>query len=139
MTIDLSKILGRKLPPSGDNLFKFEVVGDELVFIFRGRRTVKKKDGGETEIIDAEVLGGTKIDPKTSRSVPVKPGLYSFFVQKKLHEIFHRERPVDGDQYHLQLVAIRADLRNMKEYGYEILEKIPRNKKPVDNDDDIAF
>jgi hypothetical protein len=139
MHIDLTKILGRKLPLSGNNLFKFEVVGDELVFIFRNRRTVKQKDGGESEIIDVEVLGGTKIDPKTSRSVPVKPGTYSFFVQKKLRDIFDREKPVDGDQYHLQLVAIRTDLRNMKEYGYEILEKVPRTKKPVDNQDDIAF
>ena len=138
--MDLAKILGRKLPPSGNNLFKFEFVGDELVFIFRSRRTVKKKDGGESEIVDVEVLGGTKIDPETSRSAPVKPGPYSFFItQKKLREIFDRERPVDGDQYHLQLVAIRTDVRNMKEYGYEVLEKVPRTKKPADNQDDIAF
>jgi len=27
----------------------------------------------------------------------------------------------------------------MKDYGYEILEKVPRSKKPVGGQDDIAF
>ena len=110
------------------------------MFIFRSRRTVKKRTAVKARSLMSRCLWGMKTDPETSRSAPVKPGPYSFFItQKKLREIFDRDRPVDGGQYHLQLVAIRTDVRNMKEYGDEVLEKVPRTKKPADNQDDICF
>src|SRR5215467_9868729 len=122
MGIDLTKLLGRKLPPSSD-LFRFENPGDELVFIFRSRRIVEK-DGRRSDLVVCEVLGGTKVDPRSKETNSVKPGKMSFFLQTDSRRIFDREKPIDGDQWHLQLVAIRGDLRGMKQYGYEILAKV---------------
>jgi hypothetical protein len=68
MPIDLNFILNKKLESKqGTAIFTFETVGDQLVFRFLARRTVKTARGEESDLIEAEVLGGTKFDKQTKQ------------------------------------------------------------------------
>jgi hypothetical protein len=147
MSIDLKKALGRKLPPKNDK-FVFETPGDQLIFRFVGQRT-EKVENREAEVVDADVLAGEKIDPETKKVINVAPGRMVFFLQTHLKRIYKSEKPIAGDVIQQQLVAIRSDLRNMKEFAFEYLEKVPRpdNAEPtasaeaveVDDDHDDAL
>jgi hypothetical protein len=81
MTINLEAILNKKqeTKQSGER-FLFESVGDQLVFKFLSRRTVKTARGDDSDLVEVEALGGTKLDKKSKQSVPVQPGKYVFFL-----------------------------------------------------------
>jgi len=129
--INLADALKKKLPiKQGGDVFTFNTVGDQIIFKFQGRRTVKTKRGEDSDLIDAQVLGGEKKDPKTKKTHAVKPGAYVFFLNTTLTREFDAAPPALGDILHVQLAEIRPDKNNMKLYGIECLEKGL-------NDDDI--
>jgi len=145
MSIDLKEVLQKKLPPkSGGEIFRFQTVGDQLVFRFKGRRTVTTKRGEGAEIVDCQVLGGETVDPKTKKITPVQPGDYSFFLSKVLRGIFDEEKPQPGDTVHVQLVEIVPAKNDMKLYGFEFLDRAAPVAKTAggkgsDINDDIQF
>lgn len=124
MAINLKDALRRKLPiKKGGDVFTFQTIGDQLIFKFQGRRTVKTKRGEDSDLIDAQVLAGEKFDAKTKKAVPVKPGPYVFFLNTTLTREFDADPWAVGDVYHLQLAEIDPAKNNMKLYGIECLEK----------------
>jgi len=137
MPIDLEKALRKKkLQTSGGEQYKYQTPGDQLVFRFHSLRTINK-DNRQSFTIDCEFLGGEKIvDGKVTK---VKPGRGFFYLQTDSKRIFDAEKPLPGDVWLLRLVAIRKELNGMKEYEYEVLERVPRPEKPTPSpsDDDI--
>src|SRR5919106_3538669 len=131
MTINLEAILNKKqeTKQSGER-FLFESVGDQLVFKFLSRRTVKTARGDDSDLVEVEALGGTKLDKKSKQSVPVQPGKYVFFVSTVLRRIFDDERPIAGDIIHVSLTEIVREKNNMKLFGFEYIERIERPAKP---------
>jgi len=141
MPIDLNSILNKQLESKqGADIFTFETVGDQLVFRFLARRTVKTARGEESDLIEAEVLGGTKFDKQTKHTAPVMPGARVFFLSTVARRIFDAERPVLGDIIHLSLTETRPEKNNMKLYGFEFVEKVSRDTpKAVSDGDDLPF
>jgi hypothetical protein len=139
--INLKEVLGKKLSPrQGGEVFSFNAIGDQIVFKFMGRRTVKTKRGEDSDLVDAEVIGGEKFDAKAKQTFPVAPGNYVFFLSTTLRRDFDEEKPARGDVIHIQLVEIRPDKNNMKVYGFEFLERAATIVKAGGGDnDDIAF
>jgi hypothetical protein len=138
--LDLKAELKKKLEPNNAEIFKFETPGDRIIFRVGVRRSIVK-DGHPSELVEIDVLVGEKTDPQTKKVVAVKPGKRVLFLQTDSVRIFDREKPQPGDLWHLQLAAIRADLRGMKQFAYEILEKVPRKEVQTstpDINDDIA-
>ena len=143
MPIDLKEVLKKKLAPkSSGETFQFQTVGDQLVFRFKGRRTVTTKRGEGAEIVDCQALGGEKVDPETKEITPVKPGDCSFFLSKVLRRIFDEEKPQPGDTLHVQLVELVPAKNDMKLYGVEFLDRaapVAKTGKGGDINDDIQF
>jgi hypothetical protein len=75
-------------------------------------------------VVDCEILKGDKIVDK--KVTAVKPGQAFFYTSTDSQRIFDAERPIRGDVWLLRLGTIRADLRNMKQFQYKILEKVLR-------------
>jgi hypothetical protein len=135
VAIDLKKALQKKLAPKqGADSFKFETIGDQLIFKFVARRT-EKIEGRDSELVDANILAGEKFDPKSKKMLPVKPGQGVFFLGTHLRRVFDTEKPSPGDMIQLQLAEIRADKRNMKMFGFDFLERVDAPKSPPDTDD----
>ena len=128
MPIDLNFILNKKLESKQSaDIFTFDAVGDQLVFRFLARRTVKTARGEESDLIEADVLGGRKLDKLTKQAVPVIQGARVFFLSTVARRIFDAERPVLGDIIHLSLTETRPEKNNMKLYGFEFIEKVSRD------------
>ena len=141
MGIDLNSILNKKLESKqGADIFTFDAVGDQLVFRFLARRTVKTARGEESDLIEADVLGGRKLDKLTKQAVPVIQGARVFFLSTVARRIFDAELPVLGDIIHLSLTETRPEKNNMKLYGFEFVEKVSRDTpKAVSDGDDLPF
>jgi len=132
MPIDLKKILAKKLsttPARGG--FKFETVGDSLIFKFKARRTENIK-GDDAQFVDVTALDGKKLNPETGKVADVKPGPTSFSLGTHLRQLFDDMQPVPDDVIHLQLTEIKADKQNKKLFGFEFVE---RAASVVDDDD----
>jgi hypothetical protein len=98
--------------------------------------------------VDAKVLAGEKIDPKTGNAMPVAPGQYSFFLGTDLIRLFNEFSPGPLDTIRIRLDEIVATKNNLKLYGFEFLERVsptpqakPNNSTPppVDKDDNLNF
>jgi hypothetical protein len=141
MSIDLNSILNKELESKqGADIFTFDAVGDQIVFRFLARRTVKTARGEESDLIEADVLGGRKLDKLTKQAVPVIQGARVFFLSTVARRIFDAERPVLGDIIHLSLTETRPEKNNMKLYGFEFVEKVSRDApKAVSDGDDLPF
>jgi hypothetical protein len=122
--INVANALKKKLEPKqGAEEFKFSTVGDQLIFKFQGRRSVKTKRGDLSDLIDVTVLGGEKFDFSVKKKLAVDPGPRVVFLNTCLTRDFDREQPNVGDVIHLQLAKIDPSKNNMKIYGFEILER----------------
>jgi hypothetical protein len=134
MAVDLKKALSKKLPPKqGGDVFKFESIGDQLIFEYISRRTVKTGRGEDSDLIDAVVLAGEKVDPKTKKASPVKPGSYVFFLGTHLTRLFDEAAPTRGDTIQIQLSEIRPDKNNLKLFAFEFLERVPKGNGSGDD------
>jgi hypothetical protein len=121
--IDISKALQQKLEPKqGADEFKFEAVGDQLIFKYQGRRSVKTKRGDNADLIDVQVLSGEKFDPALHHKLAVDPGARVVFLNTCLTRDIDREQPSIGDVIQLQLAKIDPSKNRMKVYGFEILD-----------------
>ena len=97
-------------------------------------------------MVDAHLLAGEKIDPKTDKVTPVTPGPCSFFLSTHLVRLFNEHAPGPGDVIRVRLAEIRASENNLKLYGFEFLERVSASPPPHSNGgaavnpgDDVIF
>jgi hypothetical protein len=129
MPIDLEQALRRdKLQNSSGIQFKFESPGDQIVFKFLGMRAVVSKNNNneQAHIVDCEILAGEKVTSgKVERVTPARRAF--FYLKTDSKRILDAESPVPGDVFLIRLSMIRKDLRNMREFSYEILERAEKS------------
>jgi hypothetical protein len=128
MAIDLQVALRKKLEAKtfGDG-FRFETVGDQIIFRYLQRKVVEKTSLGKPgEVIECEVLAGEKIDRATKEISPVKVGPASFFVGTHLKQLLDDDPPSRGDICRAGFVGIGRN--NFHLFGYEVLERVTGNE-----------
>ncbi len=143
MGINLKEALRKELKADQGQTFKFESVGDQLIFTFKSRITVPTQRGEDSDLVRVTVLAGEKI--VSGKVTSVEPGDHSFFLGTHLTDLFKRKAPGAGDTIRIKLAEIQTENRGFKKFGFEFLEKVstaptpPKPSKPEPSDDDVPF
>src|SRR4030095_1449391 len=126
MSIDLKKVMAKKLDAEQSApVYKFENIGDQIVFTFHEQRTVPTQRGENAELVDCEVLGGEKYDVQTKKMVPVPKGPMVFFASTHLRRLLSEHNLARGDTYRVQFSEIGQ--KGVKLFGIECLERASGN------------
>jgi len=137
MGIDLKKVMSKKLPAAESApVFRFETLGDQLVFIFRELKTVMTSRGEDAALCECDVLGGEHFNKEKRKIESWPKGPTAFFLSTQPQRLFREQQPVKGDVIRLQFAEVGAN--SVKLFGFEYLEKVAR-ETPGGNvsDDDV--
>jgi hypothetical protein len=133
MGIDLKEVMSKKLDAEQSApVFKFENIGDQIVFIFHEQRTVPTKRGEDAELVECDVLAGEKVDVQTKKKVPISTGSHVFFASTHLRRLLSEHKLMRGDTARIQFSEIGP--KSVKLFGIEILERVSGNgSEPEEN------
>jgi len=132
----LNKLSASKSAP----VFRFETIGDQLVFVFHELKTVKTSRGEDAVLCECEAVAGEQLNKETKKIESWPKGPTAFFLSTQLRRLFREQRPIKGDLARVQFAEI-GQPRNVKLYGWEYLQKVPRSSdgtsggNPPDDDD----